>query len=99
MIYISGAISSDKNYKKKFAKAEKYLSKTYNGIVFNPVKATIRKFKDPEKTEWHILMIYCLEGLYLCDEIYMLRGWEKSHGACIEHLWAEKMGIKITYEV
>ncbi len=99
MIYISGAISSDKNYKKKFAKAEKYLSKTYNGFVFNPVKATKKEFGKPEETEWHILMIYCIARLVCCDEIYMLKDWEKSHGACIEYLWAQKMGIKITYEV
>ena len=33
-----------------------------------------------------------------CDTIYMLKGWENSKGARIEHFTALEMGIQVIYE-
>jgi hypothetical protein len=33
-----------------------------------------------------------------CDAIFMLRGWEDSKGATMEHNFAKEQGLKIYYE-
>lgn len=32
------------------------------------------------------------------DLVYMLRGWEESHGACLERYFAMLQGIPVTYQ-
>lgn len=38
-----------------------------------------------------------LRMLLECDEIIMLRGWENSRGACLEHTVAQALGMRIRY--
>jgi hypothetical protein len=33
-----------------------------------------------------------------CDAVFMLKGWENSYGAQIEHLVAQKLQLHIEYE-
>lgn len=40
-----------------------------------------------------------MKMLLACDEIYMMRGWEWSKGACRERDVALECGLKIRYEV
>lgn len=97
MIYISGSISNDPDYKQKFKKAEIYLANKFKRIIINPVEYAERMF-DVKNTSWHDFMIYDLTLLKGCDKIFMLKDWKESVGACIEHMWAEKLGIEIVYE-
>lgn len=97
-IYISGAISSDKNYIEKFYKTEKFLIDKYDCTVCNPVRRTQQEFDNPEQVAWSTLMLYVLADLTDCTHIYMLKDWKESVGATIEHLWAIKNNIGVIYE-
>lgn len=97
MIYISGSISNDPDYKQKFKKAENYLSDNFPGIIINPIEHAEMNF-DVKNTSWHDFMIFDLNLLKKCNKIYMLNDWKESVGATIEHMWAEKLGLEIIYE-
>ena len=94
-VYISGGITGlpDGN-RQAFAQAENDLSKKGDDAI-NPhvLCANI-----PEGSPWESYMKECLVALYLCDAIYMLKGWKQSKGANIEHEKAIQMGLKVMYE-
>jgi len=48
--------------------------------------------------DWLTYMRNDIKTLMLCDEIHMLKDWESSKGAKIEHDLAKSLGIKIVYE-
>jgi len=47
---------------------------------------------------WYDYMVHDLHELLNCDAIYMLKGWEDSKGAKIEHNLAKGLGIKVFYQ-
>lgn len=93
LIYISGAIRNNENYKAEFQKAEQWLMlKDHTPI--NPARFITNL---PKLTEEQIMKIdYCL--LELCDGIFMLGGWQKSKGACAELSYAKSLGKKVLYQ-
>ena len=95
-IYISGPITGTTDYMERFEEAEKRL----NGAnaeysVINPAKVNSNMPKDTTHEEY-MKMSICM--LSMCFAIYMLKGWQKSPGACEEHLYALKHGIAILEE-
>ena len=93
-IYICGPVSGTDDYVERFAECEKRLRETFDGIVYNPVKICHEFFDGKaEKEEWSDLMQFVISHLSLCTHIYLMSGWEKSHGARIEQLWSEKLGL------
>lgn len=90
IVYISGAITNDPQYKKHFRKAENKL-KHAGHKVFNP---TIIPVIFPY---WHFMKID-LAALECCDAVFMLRGWQNSRGAKIELARAIELGLKVLYE-
>lgn len=98
MIYISGRITGNKNWKKEFNQAEKYLSARYSYKVVNPVG--IAKFVEHlySYPSYNDYMRNDIQHLMLCDKIYMLRGWQKSKGARLERKIAKAFGMKIIYQ-
>lgn len=94
-VYIAGPITGREyqDYKKHFTSAcmrllergEHPISPIGIGIMF------------PEFNHTEIMKI-CIAVLSSCDEIYMLKGWDKSKGAQIERSFAAKKGLKIRYE-
>ena len=91
LVYISGAVSSDKNFREKFGKAEKFLqSKGF--IVINPVKDEV------EGKEWTYYMKKDIVKLLSCDCVYALSDWSKSKGARIELCLALDLGMEIIIE-
>lgn len=48
--------------------------------------------------DWTECILTDIKALSSCDGIYMLKGWEDSYGARIEHLVAQKLKLHIEYE-
>lgn len=88
-IYISGKITDNPGYQKEFHRAEMYL-KTIGHDTKNPCNN-----KGPGYRE---CINQGLKDLMECDAIYMLRGWETSKGANLEHHYAAITGMAILYE-
>lgn len=90
-IYISGAMANrpDK-YKEEFAKTERELTdKGY--IAVNPAQL-------PKGLPTNKYMPICMAMVDACEAIYMMKGWEKSKGACLEKAYAEYQDKLVVYE-
>ena len=77
-IYIAGKISGDKNYKKKFKKAERALKKKGHSVM-NP--AWLVEYK---AFSWIDYMIVSEAMQRRCEAVYFLPDWSQSKGAIIE---------------
>lgn len=90
-VYISGAVSSDKNFREKFRKAEeKLLLQGYD--VINPVK------DEEDGKSWEYYIRKDIVKLMSCDCIYLLKDWTESEGACLELFIARKVRMGVIYE-
>lgn len=104
-VYISGPISKDPDYYKKFEAAENFLklhsqelldnclSKTKLVEIFNPAKADYGL-----DILWNECMKFDIEELIYCNAAYFLKGWWKSKGARLEHRIAKALDLIILYE-
>lgn len=93
LIYISGKITGNDNYKEDFANAEIWLKKQGFGAI-NPANLN-NEF--PELTyEQYMAVDYKL--IELADGIFMLHDWQKSKGACAELSFAKSLGKKVIYQ-
>jgi hypothetical protein len=82
-IYISGAISSNPNYKEDFERAEDYLQKEYpNAEIINPALVNSHLPKSTTHEEYMRISFVMLD---MADAIFMIDGWQKSCGASQEY--------------
>lgn len=88
-VYIAGSISDNANYVKQFKEAENKL-KALGHVVINPCKEEGKAYK------WYI--DEGLKQLMTCEAIFMLKNWQQSKGACLEHKYAKCVGLKTFYE-
>lgn len=88
-VYISGSITSNKDYEKQFKNKEEELKKLGHAVI-NPVKNLGFSYRE------YIDMALC--ELFKCDVIYMLKGYEESKGALLELQYAKTVGMTIEYE-
>lgn len=96
--YLSGRISNDKNYKKKFDDAFKYCKLIfYSWYVFNPADTVLDTRGLSKKQIWQKYMKYDIPILCTCDIIFMMPWWILSSGARFEWWNARKLGLKIVY--
>ena len=52
----------------------------------------------PKGLTWKEYMQIDLRALCLCNSIYMMKGWENSRGARLEHWFAKRIGKTIYYQ-
>jgi hypothetical protein len=103
-VYIAGPMRGYPELNKhEFNYAEEVLrsKKLYTEII-NPIRLDEESGLDPEdlqtKDGLRKVMIRDLTELANCDVVYLLRGWEKSEGAKIEHLLATMLSLCIVYQ-
>lgn len=90
-VYISGAVTSDPNFRTKFDKAEKLLYiKGYKPL--NPVKG------EEDGKDWSYYMKKDIQKLLSCDAIYVLSDWYDSKGARLEINIALELGLEVILE-
>lgn len=88
-VYISGAITNNPQYKEQFAAAEEILVAAGHTVI-NPAKNQGDSYRE--------LINVGLFELMQCDAIYLLRGYENSTGATLEHDYARTVGLEIMKE-
>lgn len=88
MVYISGKITGNPDYKKQFDEAERLL-KSMGYKCFNPTSIYHEHWSYGEYMKADIA------HLVNCDYIYRLDNWEDSRGARLENKIAEVCGIVI----
>lgn len=94
-IYISGRITGipyDEAFE-TFYSAEKKLQNVGYAVI-NPMA----HIHFNESFTWFDYLGECIKLLGKCGNIYMLKDWQLSDGACIEHEISIRKGIIITYE-
>jgi hypothetical protein len=87
--YLSGAISGDENYKRKFSEAAQLL-KALGFRVYNPVKQNEKGDKD-----WTYYMKKDIKALLKCGGLMRLPDWKESRGARLEYTIANELGLCI----
>lgn len=93
-IYISGPITGNPEFQTQFERAFLYLT----GKGYTPVNPAMSMHLLPADATYEEYMNIDLELLGMCNAIYMLNGWEKSKGACIELGYAMGTDKFIFYE-
>ncbi len=90
-IYIAGPMTGLPEFNKPafHSKADELRSDGYT--VLNPAVL-------PEGLDHHEYMQICLPMVQVANTIYMLKGWEYSKGACMEHDHALDMGLSVIYQ-
>lgn len=92
IVYLSGAITSDPEYKLKFSTYSNILKSLKYGVV-NPVEITKQCIgaSEPE------LLLVCLKHLINCQYIFFINKSDigKSDGVTTEYYFAKKAGIPI----
>ena len=93
IVYLSGRITDNENYKEDFASAEKFLVRM-GYIVLNPV--LLDEIVDGLSYEQIMQIRYrCVD---VSDAIFMVSGWHKSKGANAELSYAKSLGKKVMYQ-
>lgn len=90
-IYISGPVTGTDDYLERFCNAETDLRKR-GYVPLNPARVMAQL---PEETEYQEYLDVSLSLLSLCDEIYLLSGWENSNGSSLELAYAKAFGMDI----
>ena len=93
LVYISGKITRNENYKNDFLKAEYWL-KLNDYTPINPAKLD----EVLPKLTYQQLMAIDYKLIELADAIFMLGGWQRSKGACAELSYAKSLGKKVLYQ-
>lgn len=94
-VFISGPMSGKPNNNREaFFKAQEELEK-HGYSVWNPAWLAYPDDTEFTRDEMHDIDITALKH---CKAIYMLKGWEDSDGAWLEHSIAVTKGLIIMYE-
>jgi hypothetical protein len=89
-VYIAGAISSDPNYKAKFAAAKAQLLASGAARVLNPAEL-------PNGWTYKEYLAHCILMVQCADMIVPLHDWEQSPGAIAEMAFAKANNTPACY--
>lgn len=93
-IYLSGAITDDPDYFKKFEAYEEYVRTTYHCEVINPAKVgTALPVTWTHEQYMHVLLPMIDE----VDAVFFLKDWTRSLGAAQEMGYTISKGKEIIY--
>ena len=93
IVYLSGKITDNDNYKNDFACAELFL-KQIGYIVLNPAELD----EVAEGLTYEQYMQVCYRLVDIADIIFMVSGWQKSKGANAELSYAKSLGKEVKYQ-
>lgn len=88
-VYLSGPITGTEDYLERFKRCKKYLDDDNNEVV-SPIENGL-----DENAPYHEHMRRDVYLLTTCDAIYMMKGWESSHGCVSENYIAKLIGLEI----
>lgn len=92
-IYISGPITGKPDAKNNFDRVADVI-RIAGHTPINPV----------DVSGWELDWLTCLQIAFAVlssgqiGAVYMLRGWQGSHGACLERYWSRLNGVPIIYQ-
>ena len=98
-IYIAGPMRNypDNNYP-AFYEAEKFLEGKKVWDIVNPARMDDELYADVSSIDYKEALKRDLDEVFKCDAMYMLRGWESSQGAIVEHALAVYLNLYINYQ-
>jgi hypothetical protein len=88
--YIAGRISGNREYKKQFDAAERYLRRCGYEVILNPAKL-------PEEIDPGTAIRICLAMIDTADTVFFISGWQRSKGAQLEHAYCEYVGKQVEH--
>lgn len=93
IVFLSGKINGNDNYKSDFDKAEEFLNK--NGYtVVNPARI--------DEVSWVLTEEYfakvCYTLIDISEAIFMVSGWQNSKEANAQLTYAKSLGKKVMYQ-
>ena len=94
-IYISGKITADPDYFKKFDDAENDLIGNGYSSIVNPAAVNLRLPADFSHDDY---MRVSLAELHCCQAVYFLKDWKDSPGALREFDEAKRRGMEIIFQ-
>ena len=94
IVYLSGKITENKNYKYDFNVAEVYL-RNQGYTVINPAQLDEISTKELSYEQY---MQICYRLIDISDIIFMVSGWQSSKGANAELSYAKSLGKKVMYQ-
>ena len=95
-IYISGAITHDPLYKRKFDEAERLLKASFQYVsIINPASNEVDTTDMDAEQIWQAFMEISREQVKRSDIMATLDGWEQSSGAVEEVALAKSNGILV----
>lgn len=94
VIYLSGKITGQNNYRELFEEAKKDAENKFPGAtIINPAEISL-----PEICDWEDYMNICLRLLDKAGIIYLLDNWLESKGARKECATALKKGLRVYFQ-
>ncbi|MBY3671886.1 DUF4406 domain-containing protein [Vibrio cholerae] len=90
-IYIAWPMTGLPEFNKPAFFKREFSLRCDNWIVLNPAIL-------PDGLQHHEYMEICLPMVRVADAVFMMKGWENSKGANMEHDYAKDIGLEIYYE-